>query len=251
MKIKIFSDLHLTSFNPKKTDDELCNYIKEDGYDMIILLGDIYDTLKRDTFEPFIKEYNDIKEIYPKFSNLIFYEDNIRYIKGNHDRIVPHIEDTFDIKFNNYKIHFEHGHEGDEICKNNSCCCGCACGVFHLGQIEKKNKMMADLIYQLEDPNISKKKLRDYAYNYKNCNMIVLGHSHLTDFIKFDDDRYYINSGTSRDDDMDEIVLDIDLDKINNVNSIKIYKNLVNIHTLQRKTLDTQEIKDLNNIDDF
>jgi len=246
MKIKIISDLHLTSFNTKKTDDELCNYIKENDYDMIILLGDIYDTLKRDTFEPFIKEYNDIKEVFPKFSNLIFYEDNIRYIKGNHDRIVPHIEETYDIKFNNYKIHFEHGHEADEICKNNSCCCGCACGIFHLGQIEKKNKMMADLIYQLEDPNISKKKLRGYAEKYKNCNMIIMGHSHLTDFVKFDDDRYYINTGTSRDDDMDEIILDIDLDKINNVNSIKIYKNLVNIHTLQRKTMDTQEIKDLN-----
>ena len=50
MKIKIISDLHLTSFNIKKTDDELCKYIQEDGYDMIILLGDIYDTLKRDTF---------------------------------------------------------------------------------------------------------------------------------------------------------------------------------------------------------
>ena len=251
MKIKIISDLHLTSFNTKKTDEELCNYIKKDKYDLIILLGDIYDTLKRDTFEPFIKEYNDIKEVYPKFSNLIFYEDNIRYIKGNHDRIVPHIEDTFDIKFNNYKIHFEHGHEGDEICKNNSCCCGCSCGVFHLGQIEKKNKMMADLIYQLEDPNISKKKLREYANNYKNCNMIVLGHSHLTDFVKFDDERYYINTGTSKDDDMDEIILDIDLDKINNVNSIKIYKNLVNIHTLQCKTIDIQEIKDLNYVDDI
>ena len=50
---------------------------------------------------------------------------------------------------------------------------------------------------------------------------------------------------------MDEIILDIDLDKINNVNSIKIYKNLVNIHTLQRKTLDTHDIKDLNNFIDY
>ena len=35
--------------------------------------------------------------------------------------------------------------------------------------------MMADLIYQLEDTNISKRKLRENANKYKNYNMIVMG----------------------------------------------------------------------------
>ena len=99
---------------------------------------------------------------------------------------MSHIEETCDIKFNNYKIHFEYAYEEDEICKNDSCCCVCSYEVFHLGQIEKKNKIMADLIYQLEDPNISKRKLREYDNKYKNCNMIVMGHSHL---VKFEDER--------------------------------------------------------------
>lgn len=245
LKVKIISDMHLRSFDTtgnddmKRTDEELMKYLDKDSYDVLVMVGDMYDTLKRDTFEPLMKEYQDICNKYPKFTEKIESRNKIIYIKGNHDRIMEK-QELYNLRFNNYTIHFEHGNKCDFICHEGRCLS--ECGVCIHGNIERQNKEAADWIEMNgDDLERDKKRVRDYAETIKGYNLVIMGHSHVYEHCKLENGSYYINTGTSKREEMDEVVLYIDT-RGDEVKKVRLVHNIVNIHTLKRQVETDKEI---------
>ena len=135
MKYLIVSDIHGSSDSCKIIDKEF----KNGKYDKILCLGDIlYHGPRNDLPENYnpkecIKILNDLK-------------NDIICVKGNCEAEVDQmvlefkINDSYDLKYNDFIIHLEHGHHLDLYKGNSNIIMS---GHTHLPVLEKKN----DIIY--------------------------------------------------------------------------------------------------------
>lgn len=247
--IKVISDLHLTSFDTgNKTDDELIDYLDNHHTDFLILNGDIYDCLKSDTFESTRKEYDDICAMYPKFTARIKNDPTIFYIRGNHDREIKEVPKELNINFNNYTIHFEHGHRSDKFLSKCHCleCCGLKC----FGQYQRSDKARADAVETLLSNNVkSKQDCFNYAkklFKKNKYDVIGLGHSHVVEaLMRKKDNTIYFNSGESKKKKITEIIVRIILEDDIELSDMVSNNRIVNnkfVNRNRKKSIETLNI---------
>lgn len=134
MRVKVFSDLHIgdkdKSDNFRINEDTLISYLEDclKKYDKVVINGDIFECWESESFDAQEKQFQKVKEAYPKLVNYLACAINSSVIiatQGNHDYIVgrnnliENIEKSFII--NNYStllnrpvvIYIAHGHEAD------------------------------------------------------------------------------------------------------------------------------------------
>ena len=124
MQVAVISDLHLgrknklDQFNRNPGAEaqlyQLLKYL-ENHVDRIVLLGDVFETLRGPTFSK-KKELKAILKHYPKFTNKVLYNQKYVLVKGNHDLVTGEVLNAMEfltIKENNTKIVFFHGHQLD------------------------------------------------------------------------------------------------------------------------------------------
>jgi UDP-2,3-diacylglucosamine pyrophosphatase LpxH len=197
-KFLILSDLHLDLEN-KITDEILHNYLQtalNENY-IIILNGDIIDIIKNELIN-FQREYDRIKQKYRNTIELLSNE-RIIYIKGNHDAVLKrlnihsNIRNEYDIIYDNYEIHIEHGSQydlpngkchciGDLIARCWSCC-------------NPRILLSEDFVDHLEDveEKTSHKKLKKHIFNY---DLTIFGHTHMS-YLKTNHlNKIYLNTGS-------------------------------------------------------
>ena len=231
-KFLILSDLHLDLEN-EITDEILHNYLQtalNENY-IIILNGDIIDIIKNELVN-FQREYNRIKQKYKKTIGLLSNE-RIIYIKGNHDSVLKrlnihsNIKNEYDILYDNYEIHIEHGSNydlpngkchyiGDFIARCWSCC-------------NPHMLLSEDFIDHLEDieEKTSHKKLKKHAFNY---DLTIFGHTHLS-YLKTNHlNKSYLNTGSLNENIINENIVLIKK-RENIVNEVTIIRNEKNIQT--------------------
>jgi UDP-2,3-diacylglucosamine pyrophosphatase LpxH len=99
MRIAVLSDLHIKSNDGSKkfllSDIEFRDYLLEllKKVDFVVLNGDVLELWKPrwPTFKSQIKEYEKIVDEYPETLSLLFTNDRISLVYGNHDDAIPRL----------------------------------------------------------------------------------------------------------------------------------------------------------------
>ena len=121
MRIAVISDLHLGRGDRADRnfgyDIELLNLLDhlEMHHEMIVLLGDIWETLNAQWPWSHGKESNLVQAAHPKIAER-FMGPKYRWIVGNHDRVMgslDHVSYEWVVENNQLKIIFTHGHQFD------------------------------------------------------------------------------------------------------------------------------------------
>jgi len=236
VQIAVISDLHLgrkdklDQFNRNPGAEaqlyQLLNYL-ETHVDKIVLLGDIFETLRGRTLNK-TKELKAILQHYPQFANKVMNDDRYVLMKGNHDLASGKVlgaNEYLTVKEDNKNILFFHGHQLDPIVadfwtKNFE-----ELGVWLGGWLER---MKIDIT---KKGNISSKfkalnnlwkvggfEIAAAAMGKKlKADIIVTGHSHHPMKVEIEN-HLFLNSGTRVCGRQDMIILDT------NVNDYEIYK---------------------------
>ena len=254
-KYLLLSDIHLNSITIIKRDIIIYNYLKKylDNGFKIILIGDIFDIIINELIK-FNKEYKMISNIYPKTSELIKTNENIIYIKGNHDAVLerfnihPKIINELNIRFSNYSIHIEHGHLYDLA--NGKCHCfgDCVSRIWGCCKQNISNEDFLDKVENIDEINKSHKKLKKAAKKI-NANMVIFGHTHKRYFNSNHLNKVYINTGVFNKDEnwIDETQLHLEYEgnKLNKIFVKQREKNINDINNVIRRNTNTYII-DLN-----
>jgi len=214
MQIAVISDLHLgrkdklDQFNRNQGAEAqlytLLRYL-ENHVDRIILLGDVFETLRSKTLDH-EGQLRSVLRHYPKISKKILTNDKYVLLQGNHDTItgkVLNAPEMLKIKDNGTNIAFFHGHQLDPMIagfwtKNFE-----RVGVWMGGWFER---MGIDIT---RSGNISSKlkalnnqwkvgKFEHMAASMASemgADIVVTGHSHHPMKVMFDD-ALFLNSGT-------------------------------------------------------
>lgn len=197
MQIAVLSDLHLGKKN--KLDQfarnpgaeerlyKLLNYL-ENQVDNIVLLGDIFETMRRGFNSP-KKEVKQILASYPEFAKKIQNKNKYTLIYGNHDVVAKDMFQApamFKIKDGSTNILFFHGHQVDNLVLDfwgrnfwkPACWVGGWLEKFGIditkgGNQRSKEKALNDLwpVGAFEKACVA------YGKNM-NCDIVVTGHSH-------------------------------------------------------------------------
>ena len=125
MQIAVLSDLHLGRkdkldqfYRNPGAEGKLENLFEylESHVDKIILLGDVFETLRGKGFTNREKELKDILKCYPKITEKILEDPKYVLLQGNHDTIsgpVLNAREALKIKDNGVTMCFFHGHQVD------------------------------------------------------------------------------------------------------------------------------------------
>lgn len=256
MRIIVISDLHLGVKNDISNNFKLDEYLFNNflqhmlnKYDTIVLNGDVFE-LWEDIFETYgssmeMRIRNRVNNILNSwiFGNLIRDHPRIIVLSGNHDVYIKkynmllnkNVRDKLEISSNGYNILIMHGHFGDILCNDKSCCSSfiCCCS--------QTKSTLEDLLNTNLDNGVDKivatfetsdKKITKYAQDIlkaSNYNAIIFGHTHRKCMVKIKN-KVYVNDGcvVSKTDSIDLCVITIDNDKmtIDNIN--------LNINNLNR-----------------
>lgn len=206
MKIAVISDLHLNHENAtdqfKHDITEFVRFLKylEDNFEVIILLGDIYETLMswnhKASLAKCIEKY---KEICSRFTNKKY-----KYIKGNHDHVAGkylNASEDLIINSNGHKLYFTHGHQFDLLQGNLRLIS--EIGVLFGGcMIRNKLNKIYNYIYSLDmasscdliDLKQISKGVIKLAVKH-NADIVVTGHSHIG-IVEEYGNNIIMNSGT-------------------------------------------------------
>ncbi len=236
VQIAVISDLHLgrkdklDQFNRNPGAEaqlyQLLDYL-ETHVDKIVLLGDIFETLRSKTLNK-TKELKTILQYYPKFANKISNGGKYVLVKGNHDLVTGAVlgaSEYLTIKENNKNILFFHGHQLDSVVadfwtKNFE-----NVGVWLGGWLERMGidiTKKANASSKFKSLNnlwkVGGFEIAATALGKKlNADIIVTGHSHHPMKVEIEN-HLFLNSGTRVGGRQDMIILDT------NINDYEIYK---------------------------
>lgn len=260
MKILILSDLHLgikhDISNNFTLNEHLFNtYLLHavNTYDYIVLNGDVFE-LWEDMIQTrgltfgtkIINRVNAILESW-MFGNIIRDNQKVVILSGNHDlyikkyKVIPtkEINDKLMIIHNGYNVLIAHGHLGDILCDDNSCCAfiTCCCSqaastledLLNMSFEDEINKVVACL-------ETDESKITDYALKLlksSNLHAVILGHTHKQKIV-ISNNKVYVNDGGI-------------VGKINNIDAciITIEKNTM---TIDNVSIELSMPNKLNNI---
>lgn len=214
MQIAVISDLHLgrknklDQFNRNLgAEAQLYTLFKylENHVDKIILLGDVFETMRGKTLDHEARLRAVLKD-YPKISDKILNNKKYVLIQGNHDLITGKVLNALEmlkIKDNGTSIAFFHGHQLDPIVSSFWVKKFGRTGVWIGGWLER----MGFDVTQKSNLSSKIKALNDQWKVGKFENMaavmgaelgadiVVTGHSHHPMKVEFDD-ALFLNSGT-------------------------------------------------------
>lgn len=226
MQIAVLSDIHLgrkdklDQFNRNPGAEEalyslLANL--ENSVDKIVLLGDIFETLRGKTLNA-KKELREVLKMYPVITKKIIDDDKYILISGNHDVVTSKILNAPDwvrLKDHGTSISFFHGHQLDPFVEgfwtNNFEKIGVWLGgwferagldVTKKGNISSKLKALADQWKVGKFERLAAAMGEDLK-----SDLVITGHSHHPMKVEFDS-TLFLNSGTRVAGRQDMIILD-------------------------------------------
>jgi predicted phosphodiesterase len=121
MKIAVISDLHLgrgdLSDIFRHDDAEFLRFLNflESNFERVVLLGDIYETLKSPRFLGQIDELKAVKNAHREIADR-FQRPCYQYVHGNHDLVAANIDqapEEYMLRVDDTRILFTHGHLHD------------------------------------------------------------------------------------------------------------------------------------------
>ena len=214
MQIAVISDLHLgkkdrlDQFNRNQGAEAqlyiLLRYL-ENHVDKIVLLGDVFETLRSRTLN-YESRLRAILKHYPKISNKLLNNNKYTLIQGNHDIITGKVlkaPEMLKIRDNGTSIVFFHGHQldpvtGDFWVKNFE-----RMGVWFGGWLERmgidvtrKSNVSSKLKALNDQWKVGKfEKAAAALAPELGADIVVTGHSHHPMKVEFDE-ALFLNSGT-------------------------------------------------------
>jgi UDP-2,3-diacylglucosamine pyrophosphatase LpxH len=214
MQIAVLSDLHLGEKD--KLDQfhrhvgaeqklyHLLNYL-EGHVDKIILLGDIFETLRGRTMNTRTTLVN-ILQTYPEFTNKILDNDKYELLQGNHDLITVDLlnaKENLIIKDRGQNMCFFHGHQLDpevaDFWTRNFEHFGVWAGGWFarmgLDWTRSMNEMSKQKALRHEWVAAKFEEKAAQLGRAAGCNIVVTGHSHHPMKVEYGD-TLYLNSGT-------------------------------------------------------
>lgn len=129
MQIAVLSDLHLGKKNrldrfcrADEAEDALVRVLErlERAVDRVVLLGDVFETLRGGAPGPLESELKDAMEAYPRITKRILDDDRYRYVFGNHDIVAGRMLGAPEFrveKDHGQTIAFFHGHQMDRLAR--------------------------------------------------------------------------------------------------------------------------------------
>lgn len=230
MQIAVLSDLHLgkkddlDQFHRNQGAEEqlyqLLNYL-EKSVDKIVLLGDIFETLRGKTVtkKGKVKELLAALESYPEITNKIQNDDRYIYVHGNHDLIAKDVMNApkeWKVEVDGVRMVFFHGHHLDPFTHPFAWTRWLSeVGVWAGGMLERtgmditRKWNIRSKFKALNDQwPISKFELAaTKVAKFMNTDIVVTGHSHHP--MKFEkDDVLFMNSGARVCGRQDMLILD-------------------------------------------
>lgn len=202
MRVLFLSDFHMGS--PLFKHDNRVKSLLHNGYDTIIIVGDIIDSWEDSVW--------DIVEKHQGLINAINALNNVIIIKGNHDPGVAELNMIFpnafvmpeyDLEFEDSVIKIIHGHEFDDLILKYYWAAklffpfhwvmsrlgfdfkGWIGRLFHSISAKIQDKQYHDLVYAIETRAVD-----TYKSNYM---AVVMGHTHAPKVVE--DDCTYVNVG--------------------------------------------------------
>ena len=226
MQIAVLSDLHLGrkdkldqfSRNPGAEQalyDLLFNL--ETSVDKIVLLGDIFETLRGRTLNV-RKELEHILKMYPLITKKILEDDKYILISGNHDAVTTkalNAPDWIRLKDHGTSISFFHGHQFDPFVADFWTQNFETVGVWLGGGLERfglditrKGNLSSKLKALADQWKVGKfERLAAAMGEDLKSDLVVTGHSHHPMKVEFDN-TLFLNSGTRVAGRQDMIILD-------------------------------------------
>ena len=214
MQIAVLSDLHLgrknalDQFYRNPDAEHKLNRLLirlEKSVDKIVLLGDIFETL-RGKFPGQASELKRILKKYPFIARKIMEDPRYFLIQGNHDLATGKIlnaRETLIIKDGGTSICFFHGHQVDSWYRSKLKTFLCNIGIWAGGRLEVAGMDVTrggNIISKLKSQN-NEWVAGDFEEasikfaNKRGCDVAVTGHSHHPMKVEFKDG-LFLNSGT-------------------------------------------------------
>lgn len=214
MQVAVLSDLHLGKkdkldqfYRHPGTEQELYELLDylENHVDKIVLLGDIFETLRGTTYNK-RKELLKVLKCYPKFAEKIENKNKYTLIYGNHDPVTKDIlgaPEMFQIEDGDSDILFFHGHQLDPIVEawwvrnfdNFGIWAGGWLERFGMNLTRELN-LRSKLKALSNEPIIGPFEKAAVTFGKRmNCNIVVTGHSHRPMKAEVGDG-LFLNSGT-------------------------------------------------------
>ena len=216
MQVAVLSDLHLGrrdkldqfSRNPgAESHLELLLEYLEKHVDKIVLLGDIFETLRGRAYRAYEKELRLILRHYPVLAKKFTEHKKYLLFQGNHDLATSKVlnaYDTYSIKERDTKLLFFHGHQVDpwhmkKNLKRYTAELGCWLGgwmerlgmdVTHKGHLSSKYKSLNNLW----KPEEWERACVDFGKQH-GADIVITGHSHHPMKVEIEG-VLFMNSGT-------------------------------------------------------
>jgi len=226
MQIAVLSDIHLgrkdklDQFNRNPGAEEaLYNLLAnlENSVDKIVLLGDIFETLRGKTLNA-KKELREVLKMYPVITKKIIDDDKYILISGNHDAVTSKILNAPDwvrLKDHGTSISFFHGHQLDPFVEGFWTNNFEKIGVWFGGWFEragfditKKGNISSKLKALADQWKVGKfERLAAAMGEDLKSDLVITGHSHHPMKVEFDS-TLFLNSGTRVAGRQDMIILD-------------------------------------------
>ena len=214
MQIAVLSDLHLGCkdkldqfYRTEGAEEQLYSLLDylERTVDKIVLLGDIFETLRGKSFNT-EKELVRILKAYPNFSSRILDNPKYELIQGNHDLDTVNLlsaRKQIVLKDHGDKIFLMHGHQLDPLVADFWTRNFEHFGVWFGGWASRLGYdwtvKMNDISKYKSENNLWKpgpfEKLSAWVAKQKGCNIVITGHSHHPMKEEFNG-TLFMNSGT-------------------------------------------------------
>ncbi len=211
MQIAVFSDLHLGRKNAldrfaRKFDHVEPRFLEllrqlERSVDKIVLLGDIFETLKSLPGQA-ANELRAVLDAYPEIAKRVFSNPKYQLVYGNHDVVAKDVlqaSEYYQVEDHKTRLVFFHGHQLDPLTTGRALVS--RTGVWIGGMLERLGvKTTPQDHHPARDGAIGKsyEKFARAAValgSKKNADVIVTGHTHQA--IRMEQDGHmFLNSGT-------------------------------------------------------
>ncbi len=212
MLVAVVSDMHLGRRDRLDRFDrtpgsvsrfiKLLNYL-ENNVDRIVLLGDVFETLRGRNLRSAQDELKGIIRAYPDISRRIFENPQYKYVHGNHDLVAGTmgIPDFHLIDEDGMRMLFFHGHQLDPISRGQA-----KVSQFFIwlgGWLERMGVGITsrldgspDATILTETPKAGRfEKAAVVMAKEVGADVVVTGHTHLAKRLEIDS-HLYLNSGT-------------------------------------------------------
>jgi predicted phosphodiesterase len=212
LQIAVLSDLHLGRKNAldrfaHKTADAEARFVElldhlERSVDQIVLLGDIFETLKGKAPGTAKLELKAALASYPEIAKRILDSKRYRYIFGNHDTVAGsalQAPEYVELKDNGLNLLFFHGHQLDPLANGRALLS--RAGVWLGGWIERLGWHMTPEDHQMKDSPSWRSAPEYFAQEAvavgraHGADIVVTGHTHRAVREEIDG-TLFLNSGT-------------------------------------------------------